>query len=43
MKDKITAFDLKGESVVLFDDEIEELHRLSENLFSLSRINNSIC
>jgi len=43
MKDKITAFDLKGESAVLFDDEIVELHGLSEDLFSLPQINNSIC
>jgi len=28
---------------VLLDDEVEELHGLSEDLFSLSRINNSIC
>jgi len=43
LKDKITAIDLKGESVELIDDEVEELHGLSEDLFSLSRINNSIC
>jgi len=43
LKDKITVIDLKGESVELIDDEIEELHGLSEDLFSLSRINNSIC
>jgi len=28
---------------VLLDDEVEELHGLSKDLFSLSRINNSIC
>ena len=28
---------------MLLDDEVEELHGLSEDLFSLSRINNSIC
>lgn len=43
MKDKITAFDMKGESAVLDDEEVEELHGLYEELFSLSRINNSIC
>jgi hypothetical protein len=43
LKDKITTFDLKGESAVLVDDEVDELHGLSEDLFSLSRINNSIC
>jgi exonuclease III len=43
LTDKITTLDLKGESAVLVDEKIEELHGLSEELFSLSRINNSIC
>jgi hypothetical protein len=43
LKGKITCIDLKGETVVLKDDEVEKLHVLSEDLFSLSRINNSIC
>ena len=42
LKDKITSLDLKGESTVLSDDEIQELHGLMENLFSLSRIHSSI-
>jgi len=43
LKDKIASLDLKGESSVLSDDEIRELHGLSEDLFSLSRVNSSIC
>jgi len=43
LKDKIASLDLKGESTALSDGEIQELHGLSENLFSLSRINSSIC
>ena len=43
LKDKIASLDLKGESTVLSDDEIQELHGLSEDLFSLSRVNSSIC
>jgi len=43
LKDKIASLDLKGESTTLSDGEIQELHGLSENLFSLSRINSSIC
>ena len=42
LKDKITVFDLKSETDLLLDDEVEELHGLSENLFSFSRINSSI-
>jgi len=43
LKDNIASLDLKGESTALSDGEIQELHGLSENLFSLSRINSSIC
>jgi len=43
LKDKIEVLDLKGESELLCEDEIEELHGLSEELFSLVRINSSIC
>ena len=43
LKDKIASLDLKGESTALSDGEIQELHGLLENLFSLSRINSSIC
>jgi len=43
LKDKITALDFKGEVDLLLDYEVEELHGLSENLFSLSRVNSSIC
>ena len=43
LKDKISVFDLKGESDLLLADEVEEFHGLSDNLFSLSRINSSIC
>ena len=34
---------MKGETELLCEDEIEELHGLSEELFSLVRINSSIC
>jgi len=43
LKDKIEVLDLKGESELLCEDEIEELHGLSEELFALVRINSSIC
>ena len=43
LKDKIASLDLKEESSVLSDHEIQELHGLSEDLFSLSRVNSSIC
>ena len=43
LKDKIATLDMKGETDELCDDEIEELHGFSEELFSLSRINSSIC
>jgi len=42
LKDCITTIEMKAESVVLWDEEIEELHGYSEELFSLSRINSSI-
>ena len=43
LKENIASLDLKGESTALSDGEIQEMHGLSENLFSLSRINSSIC
>jgi len=43
LKDKIEVLDLRGESEVLCEDEIEELHGLTEELFSLVRINSTIC
>jgi len=43
IKDKFFTLDLKGESTVLQDEGVEELHGLTEELFSLSRINSSIC
>jgi len=43
LKDKISALDSKGESIVLPDDEVEDLHGFTEELFSLSRMNSSIC
>ena len=42
LKDRITSTEMKAESAVLLDEEIEELHGYSEELFSLSRINTSI-
>jgi len=43
LKVKIEALNLKGESEVLIDEEVEDLHGFTEELFSLSRINTSIC
>jgi len=43
LKKNIASLDLKGESDVLSDGEILALHGLSEELFSLSRVNSSIC
>jgi len=42
LRDRISALEFKGESVVLLDEDIEEMHGFSEELFSLSRINSSI-
>ena len=42
LKERISAIDLKGELELLLEEEVEELHELSENLFSLSRMNSSI-
>jgi len=39
----MAALDVKGETTTLTDEEIEELHGYSEELFSLSRINSSVC
>jgi hypothetical protein len=43
LKDKISLFDLKGETEDLLESELEEYHGLSEELFSLSRSHSSIC
>jgi hypothetical protein len=43
LKDKIEALEVKAESSVLVEEEIEFLHGFSDELFSLSRINSSIC
>ena len=43
LKGKIFALDFKGESAVLLDGEVEKLHELTEELFSVSRTNNNIC
>jgi len=42
LKDRITALGLKGEWAMLLDEEVEELHGFSEELFSLSWVNSSI-
>jgi hypothetical protein len=39
----MAELDEKGEHSFLGDDEVEELHDLSEELHSLSRIHSSIC
>jgi len=43
LRDIIEAIEVKGETLDLLEEEIEEMHGLSEELFSLSRINSSIC
>jgi len=43
LKDRIDALDLKGETTVLCDEEVDELHGFTEELFSLVRIKTSIC
>jgi hypothetical protein len=43
LKDRISTLELKSESDRLEDEELEELHDQSAELFSLSRINASIC
>ena len=43
LKDKISSLNLKGETSVLLDEEVEDLHGFTEELFSLSRINSNIC
>ena len=42
LKEKIEVLDLKGETVILCEEEIEELHDYTKELFSLSHINSSI-
>jgi hypothetical protein len=43
LKDRISKLDGKGENSLLSATGMEELHGLFEKLFSLSRINTSIC
>jgi hypothetical protein len=43
LKDRIEAFEIKAETSALMEEEIEEMHGFSEELFSLSRIPASIC
>jgi len=43
LKDRIAAIDVKGETTILTEEEILELHGYSEEMFSLTRINSSIC
>ncbi|RHN65973.1 putative RNA-directed DNA polymerase [Medicago truncatula] len=43
LKDRIGFIEVKGESSSLEEDEIAELHGLSEEVFALSRVNSSIC
>jgi len=42
LKDRISNLDLKGEAEVLLDAEVEDLHGLTEELFSLVQMNTSI-
>lgn len=43
VKDRIAVLDAKGESFLLQDNEVIELHGLSANYHSLARVHNSIC
>ena len=42
LKDRISNLDSKGESGVLLDAKVEDLHCFTEELFSLVRVNTSI-
>jgi len=42
LKHRISNLDLKGESKVLLDAEVEDLYGFTEELFSLARLNTSI-
>jgi len=42
LKDRISSLDSKGESDVLLDSEVEDLHGCMEELFSLVQMNTSI-
>jgi len=43
LKGKIATLDLKGETEVLREEEVDALHDFTDELFSLSRIHSSIC
>ena len=43
VKDRMATLDCKGESSDLLHDELKELHELSVNLHSLSRVQSSMC
>jgi len=43
MKDRMAVLDGKGESELLTDVECAELHGLATDIYSLSRLNTSIC
>jgi len=43
LKERIAAIDVKAENTLLTEEEIEDLHGYSEEMFSLTRINSSIC
>lgn len=43
LKDRLAELDSKGEVEELSEDECVEMHGVSENIHSLSRLNNSIC
>lgn len=42
VKDHISSPDIKGEAWILEEEELEEIHSLSSNLFSLSHPNSSM-
>jgi len=43
IKERMAELDGKGEDKLLSDEEVEELHSLTNDFYSLSRINTSIC
>ncbi|PNY17864.1 cysteine-rich receptor-like protein kinase, partial [Trifolium pratense] len=43
LKDRLSVLDVKGEEEELIDAELEELHGITSNIQSLSRLNASIC
>jgi len=41
--ERMSILDIKGETSALMEEEVDEIHDLSVNLHSLSRIQTSVC